>query len=496
MRFVRILGGSLLILIAVLVGRALLLTAPEASAGVHFEIAVDGEAIAQHLSESIRFKTISKQAPQTLDPAAFESFIEWASRSYPEVHESLERERIATYSLLYTWPGSDPSLAPVLLTGHYDVVPVIPGSDGDWDHPPFAGTIAASYVWGRGALDDKSAVITMYEAATVLLAKGFEPTRTIYFAFDHDEELGGQEGAGAVTEVLRARGVELEWSLDEGSFFMQGVMPGIKVPVAGLNVAEKGYVTIDVVAKGKGGHSSVPPPHTAVGKLATAIARIEQSPMPGGIEGLLAEGLDAMAPHMPFGMKIVLANRWLFDPLIEMAMSSSDTANAMLRTTTAATMLSASVKENVLPLEAIATFNFRLHPRDTADDVLAHLEEVVGDDEIEFKLRGRVSAASAVSSTESDGYRDISAAARDVVADALVMPGITVGGTDSRHFSKVARDSYRFNPMLVTLDDVAGFHGTNERVSIDNLVLATRFYVRLMQRSAGERMADSEVVSN
>jgi carboxypeptidase PM20D1 len=140
----------------------------------------------------------------------------------------------------------------------------------------------------------------------------------------------------------------------------------------------------------------------------------------------------------------------------------------------------------VLPIEAIATFNFRLHPRDTAEDVARHLEEVIQDDEIEIRQTGNESAASSVSSTESEGFRDIAAAARDVVTSAIVLPGITVGGTDSRHFSEIAEDAYRFNPMVVTLEDVAGFHGTNERISIDNLELATRFYVRLIQRSAGD----------
>jgi carboxypeptidase PM20D1 len=434
MRIFQVLGGSLLLLIAVLVGRTLMLTAPPVSSGTSVEIPVDRAAIARHLSESIRFETISKQAPETLDPMMFEAFIEWASRTFPEVHQKLERERVGTYSLLYTWAGSDPSLAPILLTGHYDVVPVIPGSEGDWENPPFDGTIADGFVWGRGALDDKGAVVTMYEAATQLLDEGFEPKRTIYFAFDHDEELGGHEGAGAVTELLRSRGIELEWTLDEGSFFMQGLIPGI--------------------------------------------------------EGLMAEGLDAIAPHAPFTFRVVLANRWLFDPIIEMTLSGAGPVNAMLRTTTAATMLSASIKENVLPIEAIATFNFRLHPRDTAEDVATHLKEVIQDDEIEIRQRGNESAASSVSSTQSEGFRDIAAAARDVVDAAIVMPGLTVGGTDSRHFSQIAEDSYRFNPVIVTIDDVAGFHGTNERISIENLELATRFYMRLIQRSAGNDLGN------
>ncbi len=484
-RFIQVLGGGLLLLIAVIVGRAVILTPSAPSPGPTTERPVDAGGIASRTSQSIRFKTISKQAPQTLDPGPFEAFIKWTTLTYPEVHQKLEWERVGTYSLLYTWKGSNPSLAPILLTGHYDVVPVIPGSEADWAYPPFEGAIADGYVWGRGALDNKSAVVTIYEAATLLLTEGFKPKRTIYFAFDHDEEIGGQEGAGAITELLRSRGVELEWSLDEGSFLIQGLMPGIAAPIASINVAEKGYLTLDVVAKGQGGHSSMPPPHTAVGKLAAVIVKIEDNPMPGGIEGLMAEGLDGIAPHAQFGFRIILANRWLFDPLLEIALSSTGAGNAMLRTTIAATMLSGSVKENVLPIEAVATINFRLHPRDTVDDVIAHLQDVIQDKAIEIRPRGEGSAASKVSSSQSAGFRDIAAAVQDVVGSAVIMPGITVGGTDSRHFSRIAKDAYRFNPMIVTGDDLAGFHGTNERISIDNLVRATRIYVRVIQRSTG-----------
>ena len=482
----RILGLGLVVLIAVVFGRALLTSSRPTAATERVVIPIDEAGIAGRMSESIRFQTVSKQAPQLIDPEPFEGFIAWAARTYPEVHEQLTTERAGAYSLLHTWTGSDPTLAPILLTGHYDVVPVIPGSEDDWTHPPFEGTIADGYVWGRGALDDKSGVVTMYEAATLLLEQGFRPKRTIYFAFDHDEEIGGENGAGEVTELLRSRGVELEWSLDEGSFLIQGLVPGIEAPIASINVAEKGYLTLDVVAKGTGGHSSMPPPHTAVGDLAKVIVEIEANPMPGGIEGLMADGLDAMAPYAPFGYRLILANRWLFDPLLELALGNISSANAMLRTTTAVTMLSASVKENVLPIEAIATVNFRLHPRDSVEDVITHLTNVISDDGIEIRRRGAGSIASEVSSTESDGFRDIGAATQDIVGGAIIMPGLTIGGTDSRHFSQIAKDSYRFNPMIVTGDDIAGFHGTNERISIENLVRATRIYTRILQRSAGD----------
>jgi carboxypeptidase PM20D1 len=402
------------------------------------------------------------------------------------VDAELRREIVNDYALLYTWQGSDPALTPVLLTGHYDVVPVIPGSEAQWEHPPFAGEIADGYVWGRGALDDKSACITQLEATRLLLESGFRPARTIYLSFGHDEEIGGREGAGGVTELLRSRGVALEWSLDEGSFLMEGIFPGIDAPVASINVAEKGYVTLDLVAKGEGGHSSMPPPETAVGVLAAAIVKLQENQMPAHFEGVVAESFGGLAPYLPFSQRLLFANQWLFGGVLPSLLSQSGTANAMLRTTTAPTMLRASIKENVLPIEAVGTVNFRVYPSDTVEDVVAHVTRTIDDERIELRRKPSGGEASQVSSTQSAGYRHIGDAVRDVVGEVVVIPGLTLAGTDSRHYGQIAEDAYRFNPMVVTRGDITGFHGTNERISIENLARATRIYAQLMRRAAAE----------
>ncbi len=121
----------------------------------------------------------------------------------------------------------------------------------------------------------------------------------------------------------------------------------------------------------------------------------------------------------------------------------------MMRTTTAATMLSASVKENVLPIEAIATINFRIHPRDTVEDVIAHVRKVVDNDEIEVRVKRIGAVASGISSIDSEGFRDIAAAVGEIEGDVISMPGLTIGGTDSRHFSQIAKDAYPSLPTSV-----------------------------------------------
>jgi carboxypeptidase PM20D1 len=479
----KILGAlalAVLVLTAVVVVRTLAFTPREVEPVERVDVAVDAAGVTARLSEALQFRTISHQQPTPIDSAAFEQFQSFLEQTYPDVHGSLRRERIAGYSLLYTWPGQNPELEPILLTAHYDVVPIIPGTEGEWEHAPFGGVVAGGYVYGRGAQDDKSAVVALLEATTILLRTGFRPERTILMSFGHDEELGGDEGAAGVVAHLKERGIHLAWSLDEGSFLIDGIVPGLDQPAASINVAEKGYVSLDLVARGEGGHSSMPPDRTAVDVLAEALVALRDAPMPGGLDGLSDAMYEDMARHMSFGRRLLFANRWLFGGLLESFLADNPTANAMMRTTTAPTMLSASVKENVLPIEAIATVNFRVHPRDSVDGVVDHVRRAVAHDRLEVRLR-QGSDASSVSSTESEGYAHIVLALRETYGDVIVAPGLTIGGTDSRHYGAIASDSYRFNPMVVTSDDISGFHGTNERISTDNLVRATAFYVQLMR---------------
>jgi len=472
--------GVLVLLVAVVLFRTFSFTPHEIASTERVTHKPDAQRIAQHMSEAIPFKTISRQQPIGSDPVPFEKFIAWLEQTYPTVHGAMTRELIADYTILLKWEGTDPTAQPVLLTGHYDVVPVIPGTEEMWKQPPYSGNIVDGYVWGRGALDDKSAVIAMMEAATILLNQGFTPKQTVYFSFGHDEEIGGDEGAGGVAAFLKRQSIQLAWSLDEGSFALQGMIPGVEKTVASINVAEKGYVTLDLVAHGEGGHSSMPPPKTAVGILAEAIVKLQDSPVPGGLDGVSAEMYDTMARHMSFFERMMFANKWLFGGLVEQTMSNIPAGNAMMRTTTAPTMLSASIKENVLPIKATATVNFRLHPRDTVESIVEHVKSAIDNDEIDVIVQ-RGNVASPVASTESAGYSAIAETVSQVLGDMVITPGITVAGTDSKHYATVADDAYRFNPMIVGPEDMATFHGTNERISIENLVRATDFYVQLLK---------------
>lgn len=467
------LGLVILALVAVIAFKTVQYRPERVAAAEPFSAGADVDRAAQVLAEAVRFETVSTD----MSHPDFPAFLAFLEDRFPAVHRTMERTLLEPVTPLYKWQGTNADLPPVMLAAHYDVVPP---TFGEWVHPPFAGVVADGFVWGRGTLDNKGALIAAMTAAEKLINDGFTPERTIYFSFGGDEETGGL-GAIAVADHLRGQGVQLAWVLDEGSFVLDKIIPGLDVPVASINLAEKGYLTIQLVAHAEGGHSSMPPRQTAVGQLARAVARLQEAPMPGGLTGVSAEFFDALGRHFTLDKRAIFANRWLFDPLLEGILSGSPSTDAMLRTTTAPTMLEGSPKENVLPTRAVATINFRLHPRDSVDDVLAHVKAVIDDDGIEIVAdRDLASPASPVSDSQGPGFKDIEASIREVFGPIASVPGLTIAATDARHYAKAADAAYRINPFQIEGDDLARFHGIDERLSVTNIERGINFYAALI----------------
>jgi len=482
--FLRILGLGLIILIAVHVVNTWRYS-PQFTASEPVTLPdVAADAVAARLGEAIRIKTLSTRLGLSDDHPDFLSFVDWLAATYPAANAAIDREMINGLTPLYHWPGSDPSLPPILLTAHYDVVPAVE-RDGNWAYPPFSGEIAEGFIWGRGALDDKSAVVALMEAVELLAGQGFRPARTVYLSFGHDEEIGGRMGAGGVAEYFQAKGTRMAWSLDEGSMILKDVIAGLDYPVASINVAEKGYVTLDITAHAEGGHSSLPPRDTAVSTLAAAVTRLQSEPVPGGLTGASRDFFDALGPYFSLEKRVLFANQWLWRPVLEMVLSGSPATDAMLRSTKAPTMLAGSAKENVLPQQAVATVNYRIHPRDSIETIVQHTRDMIGDDAVDVSIRGKGNEPSEVSVSDSAAFGLLAATFRQVFGDLIVVPGLTVAGTDTRHYSKISDNSYRINPFVFTGEDIARLHGANERIGVDAMAQAVQFYVLLIRNAAG-----------
>ena len=480
-----VLGLLLLALIAVLLVRTALARSRQITTEPVADIPIDAGAAAGRLAAAVRFSTISHEEGGRVEREAFLRLHEHLARSFPLVHARLAREVVAGYSLLYTWKGRNPNAAPILLMSHQDVVPVEPGTERSWTHPPFSGIVADGFVWGRGTLDDKSGVLGLLEAVEHLLGQGFQPERTILLAFGHDEEVSGVHGARSIAVLLRQRGVKPEFILDEGGAIAEGMIEGISAPVALIGTAEKGYVSVDLVAKAEGGHSSMPPRHTTIGRLAAVIHALEEDQMPARIDGATRESFDVLAPEMPFGPRLFLSNLWLFEPLAERVFSGDPAGNSRIRTTTAATILHAGVKENVLPHEARAVVNFRILPGDTVADVLAHVRAHTGPEVQVSARQATATEPSPESDAEAPPYRLIQTTIRQVFPGTLVSPNLLGGGTDTKHFQGITPNVYRFLPIRVRKEDLARVHGTNERISVEGYAGVIRFYVQLIRNAAG-----------
>src|SRR4051812_39346115 len=277
---------------------------------------VDAQAAAKRLAEAIRFRTISSYEKPDQHADALRGMQAHIEKSFPAFHAAVKREIVGRYSLLYTWAGTDPRAQPIAFLAHQDVVPVAPGTEKDWQQPPFDGVIADGFVWGRGSWDDKGNLYSMLEAAETLAKAGFRPRRTIYFAFGHDEEVSGTRGATAIAALLKSRGVTLDFVLDEGLLITEGIMKGLDQPLSLVGVAEKGYATLVLNARATPGHSSMPPRETAIGTMSAALSQLENARLPLQIRGAVDEMFATIAPEMHGFNRVVLANLWLFKPLL------------------------------------------------------------------------------------------------------------------------------------------------------------------------------------
>lgn len=475
------------ILALVVVVRMAVVEAPPRPDGEPRPFAFPQADAVERLAEALRIPTVSHEDPGERDPEAWLELHRHLEASFPRVHEELEVETVSRLSLLLTWPGSDPDLRPILFGAHQDVVPVPEENLEDWTHPPFAGVVADGYVWGRGALDMKGPLMGILEAVEGLLAEGLRPRRTVIFAFGHDEEVGGREGAARITELLRERGVRPEWVLEEAGAVVTEMLPGLRDPVALVATAEKGYMTLRLEARTEAGHSSAPPRDTAIGTVARGLARLEENPFPARLEGPVRGMLQTLAPHMDPGTRMLTANLWLLGPLVARALGAEPTTGALVRTTMAPTVFRAGVKENVLPARASATVNVRIAPWDTPESVVERVRGLLEGLELEVGVSEELTPpipASPVSSTETAGYRSIRETIHVVFPDVIaVAPILTIVATDGRHYGRIADDVYRFAPYRAGPETLERIHGVDERISVAGYLEMVRFYAELLRRS-------------
>ena len=473
----------LLLLIGILAVNTFLSTSKQVAVP-EYKAPIVPEDVVSHLQEAIRIKTISQ--PELFDSTAFFAFNSFLSNTFPLVDSILDHQIINEFSHIYTWKGKDESLKPILLIAHIDVVPVEPSSLEAWQQAPFAGNLFNGELWGRGTLDDKLNVVGIMEAAELLLEQQYRPTRTIYFAFGHDEEISGEKGAKAMANHFEKRGIRFSYILDEGSLVIEDALNGLDAPAALIGITEKGYVSLDLkVNLEKGGHSSMPPKSSAIGILSNGLATLEANPFPGKIDGAVGEMFDFLGPEMNFPFKTIFANRWLFGGILKSQLSNAPTTNAITRTTTALTIFNAGIKDNVLPSEAKATVNFRILPGENPQSVLEYVTSVIDDQRIavSFANENAIQSPSAISPTKGFGFNILQTTIKELFPESVIAPSLVIAATDARRYVDCSDAIYRFMPVQLRKERLSSIHGIDERIGISDYHKVVQFYIRLLQNS-------------
>lgn len=446
------------------------------------------EGALQRFSRSLTFQTVSHPDPEQVDRTELVRFHAFLREVFPLTHRRLEREAVGRAALLYRWPGTRPTLKPLILLAHQDVVAVDEATRQGWSQPPFSGAIADGFVWGRGARDFKPGLMAILESVEWLLDQGFEPERSIYLAFGDDEEVQGYRGAAQIAAHLAAEGVQAELVLDEGGGVAVGLVGGVDPtrPVALVNVAEKGYLSVDVVVEGPGGHSSSPTRDNPIVVLAQAISTLEAKPFPAVLQEPVPAMLEALGQGMGPLRRLAVSNLWLTGGITKRMLLGNPESAAMVRNTLTVTRFDGGVQDNVIPTRAAAVANLRLLPGCSIPKVIRHLTETIADPRVKLSVRGRASEAPAVAPLGTPGYALLSSAIRATFPDALVVPALTTGTTDLRHYAGLSRNLYRFVPSVSTRTFTGNGHGVDERLPVENYSQYLTFYTRFIREGAAE----------
>lgn len=449
---------------------------------VHFERAQE------NLSRAIGIKTISHENEDETDWEEFEKFHSFLREAFPLIHKNLEIERVSKASLLFYWKGTDENLEPIAFLAHQDVVPVAEGTENDWEHPAFEGFNDGEFIWGRGALDMKNHLICLMESVETLLEEGYQPKRGVYLCLGHNEEIVAGHGNGAheLACLLEKKGVHLDSVLDEGGAMLPAKVKGIlDANLTGIGVAEKGYADFRVTVKAKGGHSSQPPKHTAIGILSKKVIKLENHQFKAKIMPFVYNLFKDIGRHTSYAGRFIFCNLRILKPLLLKVMTKIPPAASLVRTTTGVTMASGSPAANVLPEKASVTVNFRMMPGESIEDVRRHIEKYMGGKNVEIEfIKGK--EPSLISPTDTRAFETMKRLSVAIDEKNIVAPYLVMGGTDAYNYENVCNNIYRFAPFTVDTALLLTTHSTNERIPVDQLKQGITFFKRYIKIMSGE----------
>ena len=469
--------GLLGLLLAVLLLRAAAFRPKPQKTPCPEPVRFDAQAATDALQQLVQCKTVSYNDRAMEDDGEFQKLIALMPTLYPRVFDVCSFQELPDRALLLRWPGKSDK-APSVMMAHYDVVPV---DEALWEKPPFAGIIEDGLLWGRGTLDTKATFNGVLSAANALIETGFEPENDIYFAFSGGEEVNGM-GAVNIVDYFKTHGIQPALVVDEGGAVVENVFPGVKAPCGLIGIAEKGMMNVRYSARSGGGHASAPPPKTPVTTLAKACRSILKKPFRMHITKPAAEMFDTLGRHSSFALKLVFANLWLFKPVLDLiCRASGGEINALVRTTTAFTMMEGSNARNVIPAQASLISNMRLNPADSVESAAAYLEKVVADADVEIEILESFQP-SPISETGCESWDKVASSVAQTWPGCIVSPYLMVQCSDARHYRDLSNHVYRFSAMDMTAEERKSIHGNNEKIRLESIAKAVEFYIRLLRQ--------------
>jgi carboxypeptidase PM20D1 len=441
-------------------------------------------AAIMHMSSAIQIATVSPEDTLRIDSTVFNSFRVFLEQAYPLVQQQLSRTIIKGYSYVYEWKGSDSSLQPIILMGHYDVVPVEPSAIKLWTVKPFGGEVKDNTIWGRGAVDDKAAVISILEATEDLLKSDFKPVRTVLLCFGHNEESTGT-GAIATVDYLQKKHIRADLVIDEGGEITTGKMKNVQRPVAMIGIGEKGYVTFELAVEKPGGHSSKPEKETAIDILTNALQQLRSVQMPIKLTAPVSEFFSRIGgASVNFFDKLALNNLWLFKSTVQNTLASMPEGNAMQRTTIVPTMLESGIRENVIPTNARAVVNCRILTGETTAEVKSFIKEAIHDDRVTITIKGDFNTEpSGLTDIHSPAFKTMEQAVYQTIDDVIPVPYVMLGARDSRNYRAISNGVINFTPLV----NSKGFHGIDERLPIEDFRRSFNFFTNIIRQSGGSQ---------
>ncbi|KXH67149.1 peptidase family M20/M25/M40 [Colletotrichum salicis] len=462
-------------------------------------------------------------------------------KTYPVFHARSTLQKVNTFGLVYTLPGSNPSLKPLLLAAHQDVVPV--ADAGTWTYPPFSAHYDGEWMWGRGVSDDKNSFTALLSALETLLSfkdtdgagYAWTPTRTIILASGFDEECSGARGAGHIaTHLQQTWGNDsMALVLDEGGMGLQQLDSGTLYALPA--VMEKGHVDIWINLHVTGGHSSVPFPHTGIGIVSEMVVALEANSYAPQLttSSPLYEHMVCQARYSPLAQPKItqLLEEGDLDALAAELISIDRPTHYRLQTSQSVDYFQAGQKINAMPEKIRVGVNYRVAPQNSIPEIQHNVVKYIsgiaekygikikafkGDQDYEkyaalhtsedigsmkkledgvkplydvdyngtlFLSRTQATLPAPISPTTGpiwDLFSGTLQSSFQFDGGKVVPVGeLMTGNTDTRHYLSLTRNVYRFVPIRNGYTINA--HTIDERIKFDAHMEILRFYYDLIR---------------